>query len=185
MSWPVYFLLYKLVEDLNEVSGEDIPDWAGVILLHIQSRVAFSDAQGFVRITFDGPFEADSAYIVLSTTDPATFNGEEFRSYPGDEFNTTVAPEALTCPGAPPQQMVVNQRGYICTQRDVVALRTDPNRAADVLKYLNSGTDFLVANGPMCADNWSWWYVQLDSGEVGWIAEGGDEIDPYFICPQP
>jgi hypothetical protein len=31
--------------------------------------------------------------------------------------------------------------------------------------------------------NWFWWKVELDPGLVGWVAEGGDNIDPYYICP--
>jgi hypothetical protein len=89
------------------------------------------------------------------------------------------------CPGAPPQRMQIDKRGYVCTQKDRVALRTEPGRGYDVLKYLDPGTTFLVVNGAVCADNWSWWEVRLDDGFVGWIAEGGDNVDPYFICPQP
>ncbi len=181
---PVYFLLYKLVQDLSEAPGAD-PQSGDIVLRWIQSRVEFSDDRGFAMTAFDGPFEPDSDYIILTTTDPGGFDGRKFRDNPGTGFSTTSPPDALACPGAPPQQMVVGQRGRVCTKSDPVLLRADPNRAAEALERLAPGIEFLVANGPECADDWSWWYVQLDSGEIGWLAEGGDETDPYFICPMP
>jgi hypothetical protein len=90
-----------------------------------------------------------------------------------------------SCPGAPPQQMTVNQRGYVCTRSDPVRLRTSPARSASALFQLEPGTQFTIIGGPSCSDNWSWWNIRLDDGTTGWVSEGGDEIDPYFICPSP
>jgi hypothetical protein len=50
---------------------------------------------------------------------------------------------------------------------------------------LEPGTQFTIIGGPSCSDNWSWWNIRLDDGTTGWVSEGGDEIDPYFICPSP
>ena len=90
-----------------------------------------------------------------------------------------------TCPGAPPQRMIVNQRGYVCTKGDNVRLRNAPNRSGAAIDSLPVGTQFTVLDGPTCADNWSWWQIRTDYGVTGWIAEGGDNVDPYFICPLP
>lgn len=88
-----------------------------------------------------------------------------------------------SCPGAPPQRVSVNGRAYVCTKSDSVFLRSEPRRAGSTLVSLPPGTQFTVMDGPRCADNWSWWLVKTDDGRNGWIAEGGDSIDPYFICP--
>ena len=90
-----------------------------------------------------------------------------------------------SCPGAPPQRMIVNRRGYVCTQEESVRLRDVPARSASTIVQLPTGSQFCVVDGPECADNWSWWLIQTDDGFVGWIAEGGDNVDPYFICPLP
>jgi uncharacterized protein YgiM (DUF1202 family) len=79
--------------------------------------------------------------------------------------------------------MVVNQRGYVCTQTDSVRLRNSPQKSSNTTAQLQKGTQFTVIGGPSCADNWSWWQVKTDNGLNGWVAEGGDEVDPYFICP--
>jgi Bacterial SH3 domain len=81
--------------------------------------------------------------------------------------------------------MIVNQRGYICTQKDSVRLRESPFRSANSIVSLPVKSQFSVIGGPSCADNWSWWEIQTDSGYSGWISEGGDATDPYFICPSP
>jgi hypothetical protein len=88
-----------------------------------------------------------------------------------------------SCPGAPPQQMVIEQKGYVCTRKDNVFLRSQPSRAGDVLAKLPPGASFTVIDGPACGDNWSWWEVRTDEGTEGWVSEGGDDVDPYFICP--
>lgn len=92
-------------------------------------------------------------------------------------------PTPAVCPGAPPQQMRVGEQGYVCTRSDAVILRAGPQRSSAELTRLQPGTTFTVLDGPRCADTWSWWQIRSADGWEGWIAEGGDRIDPYFICP--
>ncbi len=89
------------------------------------------------------------------------------------------------CPGAPPQQVGIGDKAYVCTKSDHVVLREKPNRSADMLRYLAPGKTLTVIGGPSCANSWSWWNVRTEDDVVGWIAEGGDRVDPYFICPRP
>lgn len=90
-----------------------------------------------------------------------------------------------SCPSAPLQRMVVGQRGYVCTVSDSVSLREEPGRSSSKITALTTGVYFTVIGGPSCADDWSWWQIQIDDGITGWISEGGDNIDPYYICPAP
>ena len=97
---------------------------------------------------------------------------------------TPTTTEFSSCPGSPPQRMVINQHGVVCTRGAEVYLRQLPTTSSNYLWLLSPGTSFTVLDGPMCADDWSWWKVSIDkTGEIGWIAEGGDENDEYFICP--
>jgi len=50
---------------------------------------------------------------------------------------------------------------------------------------MEPGTALAIVDGPICADGWLWWQVQAEGGEIGWVAEGGDETDPYYICKTP
>jgi hypothetical protein len=87
------------------------------------------------------------------------------------------------CPGAAPQRVMIGKQASVCTQSDDLIVRKGPGLDGKVLTGIEPGTNFMITDGPACADNWFWWKVELDSGLEGWVAEGGDDIDPYFICP--
>jgi hypothetical protein len=93
--------------------------------------------------------------------------------------------EAQSCPGAPKQRLKVNETAYVCTRKDSVKLREGPGKNYSAIKSLSPGAEVTITGGPKCADNWSWWQVQTKSGYTGWMTEGGDSIDPYFLCPNP
>jgi len=87
------------------------------------------------------------------------------------------------CPGAPKQRMTIWENGEVCTRNDRVIVRSAPRRSGKELLRLKPGETFQIIGGPACADNWSWWQIEMEDGTTGWVAEGGDATDPYFICP--
>lgn len=87
------------------------------------------------------------------------------------------------CPGAPLQRVLIGEQASVCTQSDDLIMRKGPGSDSDALRGIEPGTILMITDGPSCANNWFWWKVELDSGLAGWVAEGGDNIDPYFICP--
>ena len=89
-----------------------------------------------------------------------------------------------SCTGAPPQRLKINNMAYVCTAVDSVKLREGPGKSYTVIKSLVPGADIKVIGGPNCADNWSWWKVQTESGYIGWMSEGGDSTDRYYLCPK-
>jgi len=175
---PVYILVYHNSSTSNEYQ-----------LIH--KRSVLSDPDGSLATELSGLFKVGDSYLVIGISDPTVslvsadydfFNTD----LPFDNFQVLPSTFASSCPGAPQQRMIVDQRGYVCTQSDSVRLREAPARSAKVLTQLPTGSQFTVTGGPACADNWSWWQIQTDSGHTGWISEGGgDPIDPYFICPIP
>lgn len=94
--------------------------------------------------------------------------------------NSTVT----SCPGAPAQRVQVGGKAYVCTQNDRLIVRKNPNRSASEIIRIYPGTVMTIVKGPVCADDWSWWRIKTDDGIVGWVSEGGDNVDSYFICPQ-
>ncbi len=99
---------------------------------------------------------------------------------PAEDNNTGQS----SCPGAPAQRLIVGNRAKVCPSVTSVKVRSTPGMSGSRLTSLPSNTEFDVIGGPVCAgNNWSWWQVRTDSGQVGWMAEGGDEADPYFLCP--
>ena len=88
-----------------------------------------------------------------------------------------------SCAGAPPQRIKVGWRGIISTISHPIIVRQEPSLSGREITRLHPGTKFTVTDGPRCANNWSWWKVQWETNESGWIPEGGDHVDPYFIRP--
>lgn len=197
---PVYVLLYREVVS---------PDYTEFVL--VLEQTVLSNPDGSLATELPGPLEPGTIYLVYGITDPNTILGDTnpdssdfvncymatglaygaacgyFNIVTPTSVSTfsspTWTPDSSSCPGAPPQRMVINQRGYVCTQSDSVRLRDAPARSASTIVQLPIGSQFWVVDGPECAHNWSWWLIETDDGLVGWIAEGGDETDPYFICP--
>jgi hypothetical protein len=88
------------------------------------------------------------------------------------------------CQGAPLQHVMIGEKARVCTKSDDLIVREAPGIEGEELTRIKPGTDFMIIDGPSCANNWSWWKVELDSGLEGWVAEGDDNIDTYFICPE-
>ncbi|GAB4416069.1 MAG: hypothetical protein Kow002_01640 [Anaerolineales bacterium] len=89
------------------------------------------------------------------------------------------------CPGAPKKRLQVGDDAVVCTRSDTVYLRLSPSKSAGYSHRLVPGADLSVIGGPVCDERNSWWYwkVETESGYTGWMAEGGDAKDPYFLCP--
>jgi len=91
--------------------------------------------------------------------------------------------KTATCPNAPPQRISQWDSITICTQQDKVIVRDGPQKSASEVARLAPGTEAYITDGPVCADDWSWWMIQTYDEITGWVSEGGDSIDPYYICP--
>jgi hypothetical protein len=182
---PVYVLVYQATR---------VAAWDYQMTL-VYKTVATANEQGVGRVDLPVTFQSGTQYFLFASADPAvnlTVNTETHKNV----FNYAsianamdcfiIPPQTLSsCPGAPPQRMIINKRGYVCTRSDPVQLRVSPAKSASTLMKLETGTQFTVTGGPACSDDWSWWNVRLDDGAIGWVSEGGDAVDPYFICPFP
>lgn len=190
------------------------PDVPVYIVLYQQEDVQYSLVQAWAMVAnnlggiygeIEAPLEAGGRYILYGLTDPDTdltdlatpdctdqsslspgFACDLFDVVPTIVSSVPYSTQVpLACPGAPPSYIIPGQFASVCTQSDAVNLRDSPSRSAAIERQLDPGTIIEVVSGPECADNWSWWFVTLDDGESGWLAEGGDNIDPYFMCPLP
>lgn len=98
--------------------------------------------------------------------------------------NRKATEQSVPCPGAPTQRLGIGEMAYVCTSADTVKLREGPGKNYSVIKSLVPGADLKVIGGPECNDNWSWWQVKTESGYIGWMSEGGDSTDKYYLCPR-
>lgn len=104
-----------------------------------------------------------------------------------------------SCPGAEPQRVKKGDRVYVCTKSDRLLVKDDPLKEANEIIRIYPGTEVVIIDGPRCDDNSSWWRVQVPKGIrvnygggssyftlsqmiEGWVREGSDNIDRYYIC---
>jgi hypothetical protein len=147
---------------------------------YVASLIVQVDSLGYKEIDVKG---ADQDLLLIAFD--ATTDKPLWRDVPYDDvLSICSATSSGSCPGAPPQRLNVDEMAYVCTVADSVKLREGPGKNYSVIKSLVPGADLKIIGGPTCADNWSWWKVETESGYVGWMSEGGDSVDRYFLCPR-
>lgn len=117
---------------------------------------------------------------------------------PTPTFKWTLTPTYGSCPGAIAQKVRVGDKAKVCTKSDRLILRNDPSSDAEEIFRMYSGTKLIIIGGPKCGPNFTWWQVRVAKGslvslddrifyseeeEMGWVHEGSDAEDPYYICP--
>lgn len=91
----------------------------------------------------------------------------------------------------------------VCTWSDNLIIRDEPGPNGSEMFRMAPGTRLVVIGEPTCSDNSSWWQVevpggilvrrgsfdaplyQLETDTIGWLREGSDAIDRYYICSIP
>lgn len=109
---------------------------------------------------------------------------------------------AYSCSGATPfpPKVSVGDAIYVCTQSDNLIVRKQAEQGGKELFRIPPGTELQIIDGPVCANNNTWWRVELAAGTLvrkgaynaplyslsgdtyGWVREGGDTTDIAFIC---
>lgn len=177
-------------DELNEWQGIDA---AGLYAVYRVSDEAFSD-KNYPAGEYGIVFRTNSPefIVTLQVDNGSILRIDTLFGTPPEINFERVAQEIILppdlyrfegCPGAPPQRVVIGEKASVCTKSDDLIVRQEPDRDSEELSRITPGTNFMIVDGPSCANNWSWWKVELDSGIDGWVAEGGDSVDPYFICP--
>jgi len=110
----------------------------------------------------------------------------------------SVTPTYGSCPGAEPQQVRVGDKAVVCTKQDRLILRSapPPNNTVEIFR-MYPRTKLQIIDGPICANESTWWKVRVEIGSwvfsdekflttteyEGWVREGSDDEDTYYICP--
>lgn len=158
-----------------DACGQLVADYAA-------GRIVQVNSQGYLQVVMEGIDNNIFLYEIYDVDYGDLLVGLEF--YNNEVICSDSSSDSLSaCPGAPPQRLTINEMAYVCTKSESVKLREGPGKKFSVLKSLVSGADVKIIGGPKCADNWSWWQVETESGYEGWMSEGGDNADKYFLCP--
>jgi hypothetical protein len=86
------------------------------------------------------------------------------------------------CPGANPSNIQVGNIVYVCTQSDHLIVHESADYDSITVRRMSPGEKMVVIGGPVCGNNEIWWQLRLENGWKGWAVEGGDNIDPHYIC---
>lgn len=86
-------------------------------------------------------------------------------------------PVGYSCPGSPPPRLTVGGKGRV-TPGTPNRMRRDPG--GRYLRDIPGGATFDVLEGPVCAENNTWWKVRY-GGTEGWTVEG--QGDSYWVEP--
>ena len=174
----------------NPASQELMTSWLQILLFIIAFVVfAIITSLSNKRGTGTGSTSKSST---TSSSAPVVSSGSS-------SYKPTATPSTKSnyCPGAAGPRLTVGQYAYICAS-DGVWLKDKPGYGT-LIHYLPPKTTMKVLSGPKCvfydAINYKgervgdqeyhyFWYVSVPStGETGWIAEGQDSEDWYYLCP--
>jgi hypothetical protein len=99
-------------------------------------------------------------------------------------ITATATPAATPVPGT---ALAVGQPARI-TAPAGLNYRDQPNSGGALLGQFGAGILVTVLEGPVVAEDFTWWRVEDGNGNVGWAAEGDSEttwISPQLGDPQP
>jgi uncharacterized protein YraI len=123
----------------------------------------------FQGVTYDYRVSADGDIVIFCEADGVA-----------DPDAAPVADEAVTCPGAAPTRLQINEQASVFPEVPRLNLRADADIAAEVVGRIPGGTVVTVLDGPVCGPDIAWWQVDFD-GAVGWAAESRGNL--YFMQP--
>ena len=108
-----------------------------------------------------GEPEAGTEPILLVTPAPPQPTNTTLAAAPTATFTATPVPGTALQAGQPAR----------VTAPAGLNMRTDPTSSASLLLQLGTGQRVTVVEGPVSADNFTWWRVDDGQGNVGWVAE--------------
>ena len=108
-----------------------------------------------------------------------------------------------SCPGAAPQLVAIGDSVYVCTQIDRLIVKKTAGKDGVEMFRIYPSSSLTIVGGPICDDNSSWWQVKIPADtkaakgqtalddyyyivneKTGWVREGSDPKDTYYICKQ-
>ncbi len=94
-------------------------------------------------------------------------------------FPPVTPPTFAACPGFVTSRLWPNTFAAV-SPGDANNLRDQPSSSGAKVGSIPGGEMFAVLNGPQCAENMAWWYVEY-KGQTGWTSEG--QGSTYWLQP--
>jgi hypothetical protein len=125
---------------------------------------------------------AEGTGEVKGADQPSEPTAEETSEPPVEESGE---PPKVDCPGALPPRLAVGEPARVTFSNGLsVRVREEPSTddSVAVLFMLPEGSVFTVIGGPVCAEHWLWWEIEMANGVSGWASEGSPD-QGYFLEP--
>ena len=127
----------------------------------------------------------DTLTPTLTRTPTTTFT-PSYTPTPSDTptatFTPTITPTPtpVNCPDAPTSRLWPGITGRVAPGPLGNNMRSAPTTSSNRILEIPAEAQFLVVDGPECAEGFTWWQVEYN-GEIGWTAEGN--FTEYFLDP--
>ncbi len=157
-----------------------------VLVVRIDTRVYVYRLKPNTPIRFEA--EEDSRYFqrVVLIYSPDDINGDILLELETISVVPSPTPTPSPCAHSP-KRLQIGKRAIVCTWKsgENLILRKGPAKSYPELRRLRPGAIVTITGEAVCDEVTGWWYwpVRTRSGYTGWMAEGGDNKDPYFLCP--
>jgi Tol biopolymer transport system component len=118
-------------------------------------------------------------YELIPCTQPLSTGTKIEQDYPRP------ATTAYSCLGALPPRLQIGDHAYVSFDPPLSSrLRNGPGTGFSIASTIPPGKAIEVLDGPVCANNWTWWKVRIiENNLVGWSVEGDRES--YWLVPCP
>lgn len=99
-----------------------------------------------------------------------------------ERMETMSSEPPSSCTNAHPTRLQRGGRAYVLPQPPTPnRVFREPNRQAALVGRIYPNEAMTLLDGPRCAQSSVWWYVQADTGVIGWTAEG--QPGEYWLAP--
>jgi len=110
---------------------------------------------------------------LLPTFTPTPAGGEVL---PTTELGTgeqpPVAPVETSEPPSSGDQLAINQTVEVTgTGKNKLSFRAGPGTDYKIIRLIKDGTRLTIIGGPKEADDYTWWQMKTEEGQVGWAVE--------------
>ncbi len=142
--------------------------------------------------------QEDTTHVVVDAVIIAAHQAAGEWRYQRDRYRYTLSPvngqwrfaamtrlddePADSCPNTIPTRLQRGMRAVVLPQPPTPnRVFQAPNRQSPLVGRIEPGAAMTLRDGPRCAQSSVWWYVQGDSGIIGWTAEG--QPGEYWLAP--
>ena len=163
---------------------------AGIVVVILISTLSRTSSGGVTSQTGYSPSSPEAALPISAgvSNSPESVSGQQEFNLPPQATDIptpmptpTFTEEKFRCPGMPVSRVKVHDKIVVDTQENL-SLRETPSMTGIFIRYLRPKDKAIIIGGPVCADGFTWWEVDVEKYDKrGWVREGRDEELDYFI----